>query len=64
MFMYKELKKQKSNSKLQIGILIAQLAESEVRLKEVQFADGLKYIKNVVKMKPPDNNPPSTLSFS
>ena len=33
--MYKELKKQKSNSKLQIGILIAQLAESEVRLKEV-----------------------------
>ena len=40
MFMYKELKKQKSNSKLQIGILIAQLAESEVRLKEVEW--GLK----------------------
>ena len=35
MFMYKELKKQKSNSKLQIGILTAQLAESEVKLKEV-----------------------------
>ena len=37
MFMYKELKKEKSNSKLQIGILTAQLLQSEVRLKEVKF---------------------------
>ena len=34
MFMYKELKKQKSESKLQIGILMAKLSESEAKLKE------------------------------
>ena len=33
MFMYKELKKQKSESKLQIGILMAKLSESEAKLK-------------------------------
>ena len=34
MFMYKELKKQKSESKLQIGILMGKLSESEAKLKE------------------------------